>query len=529
MENKRKYLLATFIVAGSSLLSRVLGLLRQTLMSRFGATGGTGEADCFENSFMLPDIIYNLIVFGVISIVLIPYFSSFVNRKEFDKLNRSCSAIFNLVLILICFFSVIGIVFADQFVRMFLVKGWADNPAKIAMTVALTRIMFLQPIFMSMSGIMSSYLNSREKFFAYSIAILGYNIGIICGILFLSPFWGIYGAAWGVVGGSLLQFIIQFVSAFRSGFRLRMVLPAFDRELRGLIATAVPRVIALGGEQLVKIFISNISSFMAMGAIVVFRYSENIGMVPFGMIAVSISTTVFPIFSKYFDSADYQGMFNSLVEKLRLALYFTLPCIMLMIILRTDIVRLLIGYGRINENDINLIGISVAYYLIGIPFFSMTIILAKYLYAMKKSFSPMVVTIIMSAVTIGAMFTFLKAPDEAVKIVGLSVSRAVGYVVQAVLLMIIVVGVTRRFARNLTFPHREIVNIIKIVLLNVVIFIVLFFICGFVRVDSGMDKLDSIIRGGVIALTGGALYVGLSIPLKILSPEVFARFRRKSA
>ena len=82
-ENKKKFFLATLIVAISNLLSRILGLLRSTILAAiYGATENNGIADCYNASFVLPDIIYNLTVFGVISIVLVPFFSGILSNRD---------------------------------------------------------------------------------------------------------------------------------------------------------------------------------------------------------------------------------------------------------------------------------------------------------------------------------------------------------------------------------------------------------------------------------------------------------------
>ena len=253
-ENKKKFFLATLIVAVSNLLSRILGLLRSTILAAiYGATENNGIADCYNASFVLPDIIYNLTVFGIISIVLVPFFSGILSKQEDslnnnEELDKNCCAMLNFFFAAVAAISILAWFFAPVIVKNFLVKGFAGDSYKIETTIRLTRIMLLQPLFVTLAGILGSYMNARERYTSYSIAMLFYNVGIIAGILLLNKKLGIDAAAWGTVLGSFLWFAIQLIGAIYAGFRYNFNFPKFDKEFFDLIFLAVPRVIALGGE-----------------------------------------------------------------------------------------------------------------------------------------------------------------------------------------------------------------------------------------------------------------------------------------
>lgn len=508
MENKKRFYLATLIVAVSNLLSRVLGLFRSTLLaSIYGATENQGIADCYNASFVLPDILYNLTVFGVVSIVLVPYFSGILSKQEDKKtLDHNCSAMLNFFFILIAICAVAGWFFAPNIVKNFLVKGFADQKEKIELTIKLTRIMLLQPIFVTLAGILGAYMNARERYTSYAIAVLFYNVGIILGILLLSRSRGIEAAAWGTVFGSFLWFSIQLFGAVAAGYRYQLTLPRFDREFGSLLLIATPRVIALGGEQFVKFFFTNYASFIYAGALTIYSYAENFSMVPYGMIAVSLSTTAFPIFSKKFALGEYNEMFHSLLDKLKLLLFLTLPICIFMAILRYEMIDILLGYRHFTRKDIGLTSESLIAYLIGIPFYSITIVLAKYLYAQKRTFLPMFVSLFACTVTILTSYLFVQALPVLHKVTGLSFGRSTGYIFQTFLLLLLILLPPKAAKKQSCFSSSEGKEIGKVVLLNLLLFPTIFFFHHhLISILPLSGKLSSFVNG-IITVSAGVIF-----------------------
>lgn len=468
----KKFFKATLLISISALLSRLLGLLRQTLLAaKFGATSGQGYNDCYNAAFTLPDIIFNLIVFGAVSIVLIPYFSGLLKKDQIEKLHKSCSSFLNFFFIFISFFIVIGFFFAPLFVRRFLVAGWT-NEQNILLTIKMTRIILLQTLFMTLSGIFGSYLNAIEKFTAYAFALLSYNIGIIFGIVVLTPFLGIEGAAWGAVIGSFTHFSIQTIGSLHNGFKFSFGLPKLTKEIKQLILVAIPRVIGISADQFVKFFIVQFASYIFTGAIFIFYNAENFSMVAYGMIAVSISTTSFPIFSKLYAAGEYNHLIDNLFQRIRSLLFLILPISILMIVFRNEIISILIGYKHFSNKDVLLTANALAYYLLGIPAFSMTILIVKFYYAQKKSVIPMIISLVSASVTV--IVSYFLSKKFAVS--GLSLGRSSGYILQMLLLLTMIFFYNSREKIFTIVPKKQLIEISKIIAINIIIIFIAFLI-----------------------------------------------------
>ena len=518
----KRFFLSTALISICAFSSRILGLVRQYLLaSRYGATESQGLTDCYSAAFKLPDIIFNLVAFGAISIVLIPYFSGFIKKERRDELKYTCSTFLNFFFLFITFFIFIGFFFAPFFVRNFLVKGWT-NEINISLTIKMTRILLLQILFLTLSGIFGSYLNALERFTAYAFALLSYNIGIIFGILVIAPCIGIQGVAWGAVLGSFHHFFIQGIGALKNGFKYNFGLPKFNREIKELIFIAIPRMIAISGEQLVKFFIVNIASFLFIGSIFIFENAENFSMVPFGTIAVSISTTAFPVFSKLYVEKEYDELLKSLLKMLRSCLFFILPVTLIMIVFKNEIIELLLVYKKFTQKDALLTANALAYYMMGIPFFSITIILVKFYYAQKRSIIPMIVTLISVFVTIVASYIF----SGYFNISGLSIGRSSGYIIQTLLLILFIIFINKKENYFKIVDWSLFLDIIKIIIIFIILFITGLFVQANIYFFNDV-KIDSIVKlillGGLILI----IYAILTYILKIPEIRSIINFRNK--
>jgi putative peptidoglycan lipid II flippase len=512
-ENKKHFLKATLLIAVFSLLSRILGLLRSTLLASFyGASGSDGLNDCYTAAFKLPDIIFNLVAAGAISIVLIPYFTGLIKKDDKTKLNEACSSFLNFFFLMMAFFVLLAYIFAPFFVKQFLVSGWT-NEHNILLTIKMTRILLLQVLFMTLSGIFGSYLNAIEKFTAYSFALLSYNVGIIAGILFLTPLIGIEGVVWGVVAGSFIHFSIQGTGAFVNGFRFRFCLPKLNKEIRDLFLVAIPRIIAISGDQITRFFLVNFASFIFVGSMFIFDNVENLAMVAYGMIAVSLSTTAFPVFVKLYNEKDFDGLILSLFEKLRSLMFLMLPATVLMIIFRTEIIEILLGYGKFQGNNITLTSDALLYYMIGIPFLSITILTVKYYYAQKKSLIPMIIALISIAVTLITSFYFSKI----FAVSGLSIGRSLGFIIQALLLLGFIIIINKKEKIISSFPKKPFFDTLKIITASIFMLASALILQHFIKF-SGNIKFISILNIIIIGGISSIIYVLSSLLFKV--PEI---------
>jgi len=193
-------------------MSRALGILRDRVLA--GEFGAGSELDMYFAAFRIPDLLFNLLVLGALSAGFIPVFTTYLSNKK--KAWELVNIILNLIFVALVLITILLIILTPWLVKL-ITPGFSLEQLQI--TATLTRIMFLSPIFLAISGIFGSVLQSFKRFFIFSLAPIMYNVGIIIGALFFVPYLGIYGLAWGVVFGAMLHMAIQFPLIIYLGYR----------------------------------------------------------------------------------------------------------------------------------------------------------------------------------------------------------------------------------------------------------------------------------------------------------------------
>lgn len=519
-EDQKKYLKATLFIGICTFLSKVLGLLRNTLISAtYGATSGEGLADCYIAAFRIPDTIYILVASGIVSILLIPYFLSVMHKKSYDELNRACSGFINLFLIIISVVVLIAAFAMPFLVRNVLLTGWTDG-TNINLVISMSRIILIQVFFFTIASVLGSYLNAIEKFTAYSLAMLFYAVGIIIGITVFSRFMGIEGVAWGVAFGGLMGFSIQLLGAIKNKFRFSLTLPKPDRELIKLTINSVPRIFTLSSSQIISFFFVNFASFLVTGSMLIYDNVESIALTPYSLLAMSISTTAFPVFIKFYNAGNFTELYKSLFEKLRMLVFFLLPTLIFILVFRREFVSLLVGYGRYNLHDIAVTSDALFWFVLGTPFFAITLIIVKFYYAEGKTMIPMLIAIGAMLVTVILSYFLSRSMDVA----GLALGRSIGNIIQCLLLFLFLffANKNKHFARSLL--SRPVFDIVKIVLICLPITLAVFALQAFVNFPVAA-KLNSIIKLVGSFIIFAPVYFLVSLIMKI--PEANLLFRRK--
>ncbi|MFI5206240.1 MAG: murein biosynthesis integral membrane protein MurJ, partial [Candidatus Paceibacterales bacterium] len=243
---------ASLILAGSYLLSALLGVLRDHLLTGKLATS---NLDVYYSAFTIPDFIALILIFGAISAAIIPIFSSHLVKSKTEAWHyiNNLLNIFLTFLIIVC---VILIIFAPLVVAV-IAPGF--SPDKKDMTVTLMRILFLSPIILGTSSIVSGILQVFHRFLVTALAPIMYNLGIIIGIIFFVPHFGLRGLAYGVVLGALLHLCIQLPAFLHSGFAYKLTFNLKDVSVQKTFKLMVPRSLGLGAGQFNTIVITAIA------------------------------------------------------------------------------------------------------------------------------------------------------------------------------------------------------------------------------------------------------------------------------
>ena len=380
--------LAAVLVAASSLVSRLLGVFRDRILaSQFGAGP---QLDIYYAAFRVPDLLFNLVVLGALSAGFIPIFSGLVKNFNDPKKNEEnigawalASNVINLLSVFLLAFSLLGILFAPLFVR-FITPGFSSESQ--AATASLTRIMFLSPLFLGISGVLGGMLQSFRRFLIYSLAPIFYNLGIIVGVLWFSNWWGLSGLAWGVVLGAFLHMLIQIPAVYALGFRHSFKINFKDKGTRKIGSLMIPRTMSLAITQIDLLVTTVIASGLVSGSLTVFNLANNLQSFPIGIFGVSFAIAAFPTLSQYaFDKEKLEASFSS---TLRQILFFVIPATVFLITLRAQIIRVVLGAGAFTWQDTILTMNTLALFSISLFAQASIPLMVRVFYARHDSKTP---------------------------------------------------------------------------------------------------------------------------------------------
>lgn len=467
---------AAFLITVAGLASRIFGLFRDRLLA---STFGAGDTlDVYYAAFRIPDLIYNLLILGALSAAFIPVFTGLISNDKKDEAWKLANGIMNLAIGLIIIFSLIFCIFSPQLMKI-ITPGF--SPEKVEKAVMLTRIMFLSPLFLGISGIFGGILTSFRRFFIYSLAPIFYNLGIIIGILFFVKPWGPVGLAWGVVLGAFLHMLVQYPAARQVGFRhsWSLVTHFSNQEVRKVFRLMIPRTLGIAVNQINLFVITIFASLLASGSLAIFSFAQNLQSVPLGIIGVSFAIAVFPTLSALAAKKDNENFVKTFSETFRQILFFIIPLSAFILILRAQIVRIILGAGKFDWEDTILTFQCLGIFSLSLFAQSLVPLLARAFYAMHNTKTPFYTALASEMVNILAVVLLIGK----YKILSLAIAFSLSSITQMLLLLFIL----RSKYDNL--DDRRIINSIgKIVLATICAGIT---IQGFKYLVAGILSLDT--------------------------------------
>ncbi len=517
---------AAILLSASALISRLLGLIRDRLLA--GTFGAGEELDIYFAAFRIPDFVYGILITGGIAAVFLPVFSEYFKKNE-EEAWKFSSNLFNCFLLLLVVLCGLLAIFTPWLMDL-IAPGFSIESKGLA--VALTRIMFLSPVFFGLASIFSGILHYFNRFLIYSLAPVIYNLGIIFGILFLVPRFGLYGLAFGVILGALFFWLIQIPSTKHSGYRYSAFLDFKNSGLIKVFKLMVPRTIGAAAYHINLIVITAIASTLAAGSIAVFNFANNLQYFPVGLVGISFSVAAFPLLSKNwaFDlKEEFKSVFSSTFRQI---LFLIIPISLLVFIFRNEIVRLVLQTGEFGGSETRLTSACLGVFCLGVIGFSFVPFLARVFYSFHDTKTPMFIGIASMVLNIGLCYFFnfllgfsnffqefmvnalgLKWITD-IRVIGLPLALSISGLFQFLFLMFFL----RKKMAGLI--NREILQsfwrvVLSSFLMSVFVWFSFAFFGALFDVQSNLSVL---IQTGMAALVGIAVFIFVNVYLK--SPEV---------
>lgn len=415
--------MASALIAALTLLSRLIGLVRVRI---FASTFGAGQVlDTYYAAFRIPDFLMGVLIVGTLSIAALPVLSQYLLESE-DKARRLIANLLNWTALCMALLCGLAALAAPWLVRV-VVPGFSGE--QLQDTITLTRVILAAEVLLSVGNVTATALNALKKFFWAGFAPITYNLGLIAGVVWFYPRYGIAGLGYGVLLGAFVHVATQLFDLFGSGFYFQRVF-SLDAGMRAICRLYVPRLLTLDLSQVSLLLASIFGSFLASGSIAVFSLGFDLQAVPVGVFAFAIATATFPHLSEHYASKNLPAFIQLLRQSVVRILFFMLPITVWLLLLRAHAVRILYGAGQFGWDDtratFGILGV-LAFSLLGqslVPLFS------RALLARHNTWAPVIANLVSIAINVAV--SLLLVPRLGVA--GVAAGYAVAVSVNAALL-----------------------------------------------------------------------------------------------
>ena len=383
------------VVAVMTILSRVLGLWRFRILARM--FGASAVADAFNFAFVAPNLTRRLFGEGALTSAFVPVFSEQIAKDQHEAANRTGSILITKVTTWLSIGCLIVIGIA-AFVRLLLVHFHLGTPSDLLL-LQLFQWMLPYLIFINVACILMAILNSLNHFWMPNFAPVLLNVFIIGACYFVAPHFGannedrIWAVAYAVLIGGAVQLLVQIPPALKLGFRFRPSIDTSDPGYRETIGNFKPVILLVAVFQ-ANVLMDNIIAkvFIAGdGPVTYLNMGTSIYQMVWSIVALALATVSLPVLAKFWALGKKEDFHKTLLWGLRMAIFWTVPCTVGLMLMSDDIVRLLYGAGKFLENDAEPVrrtaGVAM-FSSLGLVFFSVNALLARALYAMKDMRTP---------------------------------------------------------------------------------------------------------------------------------------------
>jgi len=421
---------AAFVIMGTVILSQVLGLIKKRLLiSYFGASVTTGV---FDVASKLPDLLFQLVIASALSSAFIPVFSDLLARGDEEKAHKMASNLLTVGVIIFFIFSLVLSLFAPFFLQV-LNPGGGFSPADMELMANLMRIIIFGQLLIVIGTFFTALLQSYNHFFISGFSLALYNLGIILGLITLSPYIGIYAGAIGSVIGAILFILFQLPMVKKVGFNYKPSFSLKDSGVRTIASLMWPRTISNAIFQFGSILIVSLVSFLpATGRnYIIFDLAQTIAFAPVALMGQSIAQAAFPILAR--ERNNLENFKLTFMNSFNQMLYMILPVSVLIFVLRIPIVRLVFGAPKLDWPATVLTGRILAIFALSIFAQALIALVYRAFYALHDTKTPLVTGALSTLLMLGLGFIFIV--NMKMGIASIAVAYSIAGIIQLLFLL----------------------------------------------------------------------------------------------
>ncbi len=380
---------ATVIVMVALILSKVTGQLREILIP--GKIGFGMLSDAYILGFMIPDLIYQLLVGGSIQAAITPSLSGAISSNNEKKAWKSVSIFINVTSVLMLVAVLIGEIAIPYVLPLF---SGDKSRETVDLAISVSRMLFPQVFFMMLAALSIGVLNAYKKFTAASLGPVVYNLCVVLSMILFGNKTpeGMIKVAAGVMISACIYFLMQFYFSRKEFGNYRLLFSIKDTGFRRLVKLAIPTLLSASIVQINLIILSGFTNYYSDGSLTSLRFAITTWQLPYGVFAVAVGSVMLPTLAGHFARADFKECSRVLTRSLRTALFLTIPSAVIFFMLNKEVIRGIFQWGSRNltSQNIELTSSMLSWYCIAMISHTIIFIMNMAFYAVGKTKIPLI-------------------------------------------------------------------------------------------------------------------------------------------
>jgi putative peptidoglycan lipid II flippase len=495
-------------------ISRIFGLGRDILITGFFGT--TYVADAFQVGYQIPNLLRKLFGEGALSAAFVPLYNEIGIKRGKKQQIKFALNVLSLLLLLLLILCLIGILLAPLIVKI-LAPGFDETTHEL--TVRLARVMFPYLLLIGLSSTMIAILNSHDYFFIPGLSSALLNVAIIGGFGFIALFYersalenNVMIIAICVVIGGFLQVIINMPLLRKIGYSIRLIFRVESEAIKAVWRRFIPGVIGLAIRQINLAVDIILASLLVTGSIAALNYGNRLMQLPLGIIGISASVAVLPMFSQYISKQKWQQLQDSLRFSIITLCYIMIPITALIAGLGRDLIRILFLRGAFDLNSLDMTYRALLFYSVGLVFYSISRLLIPLFYANKDTKTPVKISAVIVVVNVVLNIILMRFMAHA----GLALATSLSALAHVIILFLLL----KKHIPQIRFPKIK-KTVAKILLLSILIYGLLIIANHLYLADTFVKALVKVILAGLISFI---VYMGGT---QLLQIEYSSQIKRK--
>ena len=389
-DSHRSIIKSTSVISLGTLVSRVLGFIRDIVLATLLGTGI--KADAFFLALKIPNLFRDIVGEGASNAALVPVLAEYNQKSDKTEFLQFINVVLAVSLIILSLFTIAGILFAPVLVRM-MAPGFMADPAKLLLTIQLTKLMFPYLVFIGLTAYAMAILYTFRSFFVPAFSPCLLNIAMIVSAYVASKTMSepTIGLAIGVLVGGVLQLAVHMKPLFNIGMRFKWPTKLHHEGMIKIGRLLIPRIVGSGVYQLsvlIDTFCASLSHIVGAGGISAIYYANRIVQFPMGIFSVALASAVLPSLSDFAHKKDLASIKKVIVFSLENIFFVMCPTTVIIFLLSHPIIRVLFERGEFDSYSTMITSSTLMFYILGLFSFGGIKILVTAFYALQDTKTP---------------------------------------------------------------------------------------------------------------------------------------------